>query len=308
MTTYSTVDVTPDTPEWLTERRNSVGASEVAAVMGLSPWATPLDIWKSKQGIDKDFDPILAFVGHESEAIIRKWVSDHSGLGVELVRGCMARRDDRPHLHASFDDLTANGEPVQYKTAHQRTEHKWDEGIPTDIRVQVQAEMYVADAPRALVVVWIGGREFRSFWEPRDDRFINEQMLPAVDAFWNLVQSHAAPDPSTVAEVAEVYPSQEREVELSDDAFEVFERIQVLRSDIKAQEDEAKALTVALAGYVEDADTLIHDGRKVATWRSQKGRSSFNARVFQSDYPELYAEYVTQGAPFRVLRATKGQK
>ena len=303
---YRMIDVEPDTDAWLEERRKSIGASEVAAVMGLSPFNTALDIYKSKSGIDKHFDPLLAFVGHASEPIMHEWVEKFSGVPVKLEPAFMARSVAFPFLHASFDRVS--NDPFvtwQFKTASAWTGHKWDEGIPTDIRVQVQAEMLVAGTSRAAVVVWIGGREFRLFWEPRDDRFINEHLIPTVTEFWGRVEAHEPPPPSTVAEIAEAYPSEAIEVELSDEAFDVLERITVLNSDIQAQEAERDALKVALAGYVETADTLFHGGQKVATWKSQKGRAGFDQKRFREDHPELAAEYVTQGAPFKVLRAIK---
>ena len=75
MTVYEKINVTPDTPAWEKERRLSVGASEVAAVMGLSPYgATPLDVYKHKHGVDRHFDPLLAWIGHQSEPIIEAWL------------------------------------------------------------------------------------------------------------------------------------------------------------------------------------------------------------------------------------------
>ncbi len=173
------VDVVSDTPEWLEERRNSLGASEVAAVMGMSPWSTPLEIYKSKLGFDTPFNEDLAWIGHRSESLVADWITERSGLGLKLEpHGFMARHHSLP-LHASFDRVQL--EPfltVQIKTAHQYSGHKWDEGIPTDIRVQVQAEMLVAGTKSALVVVLIGGREFRPFWETFDQVFAYEHMLP----------------------------------------------------------------------------------------------------------------------------------
>lgn len=307
MTAFTIVNVVPDTPHWEAERRCSVGASEVAAVMGLSKWDTPLGVYKAKHGIDRAFDPILSFIGHESEAIIHKWVELHSGLTVALEPAFMARSVSHPFLHASFDRVSkAPFTTWQFKTAHQYAGHHWDEGIPTDIRVQVQAEMFVAGTMRAAVVVWIGGREFRLFWEPRDDRFITEHMLPAVEEFWARVQAGTPPEPSTLAEIPEVYPTAPgTEVELSESAFEVLERITVLNSDIKAQEEERDALKVALAGFVEGAETLTFEGRPVATWKQQAGRASFDKRTFEDDHPDLAAAYTQQGAPFKVLRRLK---
>lgn len=305
--TYTVVDVTPDTPEWLEERRRSVGASEVPAVMNLSAYGvTPFDIYRSKHGIDKEFDPILALIGHMSEPIMHEYVEKHSGLHLELLPGFMARSVEHPFLHASFDRVTADGLKVQMKTSGHYAGHHWDEGIPTDIRVQVQAEMAVSGDSRELVVVMIGGREFRHYWEPRDDRFINEFLIPQVGEFWNgHVALHNPPPAAAVRELADRYPSEAREIDLSEAAFEVLERITVLNSDIRAQEQERDALKVELANYVGTADTLTYEGQKVATYKTQKGRASFDAAALKRDHPELVADYTTQGSPFKVLRRTK---
>jgi putative phage-type endonuclease len=303
---YTRVDVTPDTDAWLEERRRSIGASEVAAVLGLSKWSTPLDVYKSKHGVDRDFDPLLAFVGHASEPIIAQWVGKFSGLDYTLEAGFMARSVSRPFLHASFDRVSLN--PLltwQFKTAHQHTGHHWDEGIPTDIRIQVQAEMFVAGTERAVVVVWIGGREFRLFWEPRDNRFIDEQMIPALTQFWADVQNGVAPAPATLTEAAEVWPSEVREVEASDTAMEAVERRAVLLSDVAAQTEEADALKLTIAEYMETADTLTYQGRKVLTYKTQAGRASFDRPALEADHPDLVAAYTRQGAPFKVMRTIK---
>jgi putative phage-type endonuclease len=307
--TYTIVDIKPDTDDWLEERRNSIGASEIAAVMGLSPWATPLDVYRSKLGVDRDFDPLLSFVGHESEPIMHKWVEQFSGTDVTLEPGFMARSAEFPYIHATFDRVSrAPFLTWQFKTAHHYTGHHWDEGIPTDIRVQVQGEMLVAGTPRAAVVVWIGGREFRLFWEPRDERFIQEQMLPALDEAWARVRAHNPPEPTTLAEVYDVWPSEDKSLEASDTALEAVERRAVLLSDIKAQEEEADALKLVIAQYMQDADTLTHQGRRILTWKTQKGRQSLDRQQLELDHPDLVAAYTRQGAPFKVMRTVQEKK
>lgn len=39
---------------WLESRRTGIGGSDVAAVLGLNPWKTPLDVWNDKLGISED--------------------------------------------------------------------------------------------------------------------------------------------------------------------------------------------------------------------------------------------------------------
>lgn len=303
---YEIVNVTPDTSEWLEERRRSVGASEVAAVMGLSKWATPLDIYKSKHGVDRPFDPQMAFWGHAAEPNLHKWVEQFGVPGVKLEQGFMARRPDFPILHASFDRVSRDPFLTwQMKTAHEFSSHHWDEGIPTEYRVQVQAEMHVAGTSRSAVVVLIGARDARVYWENRDDRFINEQMIPALEVFWHRVITHDPPDPSTLAELNEVELHPGEEIEASETAVEMIERRAVLESDIASMREEADALKLALGNYMGSAEALTLEGRKILTFKYQKGRASFDAAALKRDHPHLVNDYTNVGAPFRVMRTIK---
>lgn len=308
MSAFTIVDVTPDTDEWIQERCASIGASEVAAVMRMSKWATPLDVYKSKHGVDRPFDEQIAFWGHETEPLLHKWV-ERFGPGVKLEPGFMARSVDYPFLHATFDRVSSDPFTTwQFKTAHEFTSHHWDEGIPTEYRVQVQAEMVVAGTQRAAVVVKIGARDVRVFWEPRDQRFIEEHMIPALADFWRDVKAGVAPEPSTLAENAERYPSEPAEIEASETAIEAVERRAVLLSDIQSMQEEADALKLVIANYMGTADTLTFEGRRVLTYKTQKGRSSFDGAAFRNDHPDLAAKYTRQGADFKVMRTIKEKK
>ncbi|QNA93228.1 MULTISPECIES: YqaJ viral recombinase family protein [unclassified Microbacterium] len=304
---FTIIDVQPDTDEWLRERRGSIGASEAPAVMNMSAYGnTPLDVYKAKQGLDREFDPVLGFIGHASEPIMHEWVERFSGLGLRLLTGFMARSVEHPFLHATFDRVTEDGVKVQMKTAHQYAGHHWDEGVPTDIRVQVQAELAVSGDPRALVVVWIGGREFRHYWEPRDDRFIRDHLLPTLGAFWHdNVLAGVTPDPSTTAELNEMDVEERKTIEVTDTALEAIERRAVLLSDAESMVAEADALKVAIGAWMGDADTVTKDGRNVLTFRYQKGRAGFDQKSFREAYPQLHNQFVTQGSPFRVMRTVK---
>jgi putative phage-type endonuclease len=310
---YGIVRVKPDTPEWEDERRLSIGASEIAAVLGLSPWSTPLEVYRSKLGVDRDFDEVLGYIGHASETIIAGWVEQYSDQrGVQLEPAFMARSVKWPWLHASFDRVShdAEGQLVtwQFKTAHQYGGHHWDEGVPTDIRVQVQGEMAVAGTDEAFVVVWIGGREFRLFVEPRDNNFINDYLVPKTREFWyDRVLAKDAPEPSNVAEIAEVYPTEPgTAIVASETAREAADRRAVLLSDIAAQKAEADALTVILGNYMGSAETLTQrDGTKILTYKTQQGRRSANLTKLTLDFPDVATQVISQGAPFKVMRHAK---
>lgn len=303
---YTIVDVTPDTDEWLQERRKSVGASEMAAVMGMSQWATALDVYKSKQGVDKPFDPLIALVGHMDEAVMSRWLVELSGLNPELEPGFMARSVEYPFIHATPDRMWG-GIPVQLKTAHEYTSHKWDEGIPTEYRVQVQTEMLVTGAPRALLVVRIGSRDFRAIWEHRDQRFIDEHLIPTVTQFWADLGQGIAPPPSNLAELAEAWPDDAGVMDAPDVALEWIEKRAFLLATAKEATEEADQIKQAIGEYMlgVGVDTFMHEGRKLLTYKKQKGRESLDTRRLKEERPDVVAEYTTQGAEFLVMRTYK---
>lgn len=305
--TYQVVEVVPDTPEWLEERRKSIGASEVAAVMGMDPWQTPLDVYKAKSGVDRAFDPLIAWLGHRDEPTIAEWIEKFSGLDLDLQPGFMARSKEHPFIHASFDRFTADGVPVQLKTAHEFTSHSWDEGIPTQYRVQVQAEMLVSGALKALLVVRIGARDFRAIWEPRDDRFINDHMIPALTEFWGNLEKGIAPDPSTPAEFAEVWPDDAGEMEAPEVALEWIEKRAFLLASAKEMTEEADQIKNVIGKFMldEKVDTLTREGHKLLTYKKQSGRASFDTKALREDHPELVDRYTRQGADFLVMRTYK---
>lgn len=50
-----------NTPEWLEFRKNKIGASDSSAVMGVSPWCSPYQLWLEKMGLtpEKTMTPAM---------------------------------------------------------------------------------------------------------------------------------------------------------------------------------------------------------------------------------------------------------
>lgn len=239
---------------------------------------------------------------------MHEWVEKFSGVDVRLEPAFMARSVDYPFLHASFDRVSHDPFVTwQMKTAHQYSSHKWDEGIPTDIRVQVQAEMLVAGTRRAAVVVWIGGREFRLFWEERDDLFIEEKMLPKLTEFWSNLQQGIAPAPASVAEISSEWHNSGESMEAPEELQARIEQRAFLLATAKENEEDAAKITVELGNFMREhnVDKFTVGGRTLLTFRQQAGRRSFDRERLEMEHPEVAAKYTVQGAPFMVMRTYK---
>ena len=83
MTDYRDDDTWEDRQAWLAERRNGVGGSDVAGILGLSPWASPYSVWASKVfGDVDDRDTLAMSFGRRAEQMIAPWFHELTGLYV----------------------------------------------------------------------------------------------------------------------------------------------------------------------------------------------------------------------------------
>lgn len=72
--------------EWLEGRRQGIGGSDVAAVLGLSPYKTPLDVWNDKLGLSEDHEPSeAAYWGTTLEDTVAKEFQKRTGYKVQRV-------------------------------------------------------------------------------------------------------------------------------------------------------------------------------------------------------------------------------
>lgn len=188
---------------WREARRVRVGASEMAAVLGLSPYESPFSLWWKKQRGWFNEQTLAMMIGHELEPIIgRLFARERPDLLVCRANGslwthpaeafmacspdfiavasdrelCTHGADcevhpDENRLH-NFDDRPARVwiEPVECKS---------DEGgrgwgkpgtdeIPEHHRVQALQQCYVFDAPRGHVVR-MAGKRFSTYTVELDD-------------------------------------------------------------------------------------------------------------------------------------------
>jgi putative phage-type endonuclease len=219
--------------EWLEARRKGVTASEIAVILGLSPWSSPYALYHQKLGIlPPQEDNAMMERGRVLEPyVVEKFRIEHLGEyevlgnGRELYahseRTWQLATPDR--LLWEIDDplqLTVNGlEPLavlETKTASDMSE--WGEPgtdeIPVHYRAQVLWQMDVMGVPRAYVAVLdIKQWEVREYVVEMDDaaRTDLELMRKEAENFLFRIEVGAAPDvdwrPATAYALKQLHPS-----------------------------------------------------------------------------------------------------
>jgi putative phage-type endonuclease len=296
----------PDRETVLAQRRTGIGGSDVAAILGLVPRRTPLDVYLEKLGIAEpveETEPMLW--GKLLEPVIRQRYSDKTGRAVYLPTD-MLRHHKHTFMVANLDGFTEDKRVFEAKTA--RTDKGWGEPgsdeVPDAYALQVQHYLFVTGFEVADVAVLIGGSDFR-LYHVHADQSLQADLIDAEAEFWGRVLRREEPEPVSFAEAQQRYGrlSVAGVVHASSVVAEAHAQLVRIRDEMKeleAREDAAKAEIVKALG--DTGDTLISpDGRTLATWKLAKAPERFDTTAFKAAHPDLAAQFTKPGTPSRRL-------
>ena len=200
--TYRVVCCESDRERWLLERRQYLGASEIAIVLGLSPWSSPLDLWARKRGLVPDLPPTDAQRwGRRLEDVVLAGYAEDTGRECHEWQELLVSQR-WPWMSCTPDAWQAvDGERqiLELKTSHAGAAHEWRDGdAPAHYLLQVQQQLAVTGYPRGTLACLIGGRELRYLDIERDDEII-VRIVEAGEAFMAAVRDGSAPPPRGTA-------------------------------------------------------------------------------------------------------------
>ncbi|MGB6926378.1 YqaJ viral recombinase family protein [Psychrobacter sp.] len=309
--------------DWLALRQSGIGGSDIAAIIGVSPYATAYDIYQSKtQPVNEDSNE-FAYWGTVLEDVVAREFSKRNGLKIQNVNFLM-RHPEHHWAIANIDraiinrDVSGNvrfkdgklttDQIVEIKTASEYVGKNWgleeSDEVPDQYQCQAQWYMGVTGVDVCHMAVLIGGNKYRQYKIERHQDFI-DYLFEAAESFWNdNVLAGVEPDATTLQNAKDKYPRHNPDttldVALDSEAAKVFEHYESL----KAQEKEVKAaLELAqtdLICQIQDNETLAIDGEVVATYKVQVS-NRFDSSRLKKDMPELAEKYVKQSES-RVMR------
>ena len=309
--------------DWLALRQSGIGGSDIAAIIGVSPYATAYDVYQSKTQPVNEETSEFACWGTVLEDTVAREFSKRSGLKIQNVNFLMRHPEHRwaianidraiinPAIKGNVrfkDGKLTTDQIVEIKTASEYVGKNWgleeSDEVPDQYQCQAQWYMGVTDTQVCHMAVLIGGNKYRQYKIERHQDFI-DYLFEAAESFWiNNVLAGVEPDATTLQNAKDKYPRHNPDttldVEPDSEAAKVFEHYEAL----KAQEKEVKAaLELAqtdLICQIQDNEALAIDGEVVATYKVQTS-NRFNSSQFKKDMPELAEKYNKQSES-RVMR------
>ena len=187
----------PNRRVWLAKRRKGITATDAPALLGLSPWKTPLDVWLDKTGRADEVEVSYAMErGNALEPLLRAEYQRRTGL---TLIDCppLSRHPSDPLALASLDAAVEAEEGhriVEIKTTGWRDrEVWWDESlqVPDHYLAQVAWQQYVTGCEVADMIADVAGdvriiagitrsREFEAYAVPLMHRWWRDHVVADV--------------------------------------------------------------------------------------------------------------------------------
>lgn len=288
------------------DRQKYLGGSDIAAILGISPWRTPLDVYLDKVEGKQPEDPSKAKIfrrGARMEPYILDLLTEEHGVEI-INRGQRYRDKTHDFIAAEIDAEAASGENIEVKTANQFASKNWGaehtDEIPVYYTAQAMHGMMVREAPATIFPVLIGSDDFRVYRVERDDETIELIRAKEVE-FWSRIEKRDPPPPSQVSDILRLFERDNgTSIEASDEIIEAVNLLKGVKKQIKLLESDKEELEDRIKLFLAEHSALRFGAQTLCTWKAQDTKR-FDLELFRTKHPAI-AEKFTKTTTSRVLR------
>ncbi|MEV4671009.1 lambda-exonuclease family protein [Actinomadura sp. NPDC049382] len=293
----------PDAPreEWLAARRLGITASEIAVILGISPFDSAFNLYYKKRGeISEDFDNIEMSLGRHLEPwIADRWAESQSGWLV--APGRLWQNTDRLWQLATTDRDLYRLEETTIGVPHSVLEIKssgtydgWGEDgtdeIPPYYRAQVLWQLDTLGLETAHVTcLFLSSRSIRNYVVAYDEADV-KLMRDAAQDFLDMVEQGQVPaidhTPATAQALKQLYPldADADDAEVDEDLAYAYSQAAL---DLKDAQENYDLMVNQVRARMGQAKRAVCGGRKVAT-RSVYEQTRVDAKRLRTEFPDAY--------------------
>ena len=195
--------------EWLAERNKGIGGSDIATILGLNKWKSPLQLFLEKTGkvVAEDLsDKEVIYWGNVLEDVVAKEFERRTGKKVRK-RNVMFCDDKYPYMRANVDrEVVGENAVLECKTTDKRNADQWvDDQVPANYILQCQWYMMIRGYEKAYIACLIGGNQFVFKEIERDEELIEIIKGKAVEFWETNVLGDVEPDADYMDKAAYKY-------------------------------------------------------------------------------------------------------
>lgn len=256
-------------------RRHYLGASEIAAVIGVNPHMSMHQVWLSKMGL-ADFEGNAATeAGSDFEPVILQRYARHHGVEIRIGKHTVG---PEPWMSCTPDAHVVGGGMVEAKLVGFEAAWEWgseSDGAPWRYLVQGQWQLMVTGEPFVDLAAQMGTRAPR-YIRVWPDVGLQRELLERGREFWSSFVVPQTPPPVDGTEgarlmLAKLYPTHraDRFVRADGEAEALAAQLLGIREVYDATVHEERRLENRLKEIMGDAETLLGSAWK-CVWKASK--------------------------------------
>ena len=297
----------------MSNKQLTIGSSSIGAILGLSPWASPWDVWSRMHGLAESKGTFSTNRGHILEPAIG---AHYARLNdVEIEKGPEHEEDPiigpEPWMHARHDFLASGNNDTKWLLEIKSTrkfDHKWghsgSNNVPPYYAAQCIWQMAVMDIDRCDLAAFATiSDEYRCYRINRNKDLEDKIVGIARKWYEKHIVGGAPPEidgsDGCAQSLARLFRQESKDfIEPTEEHLSIAKELSDIRSRYNALGAKKKELENQLKNDIGTAYGIAG----VAIWTESKPRSKFDRNSFESDNPDLAKRYIKQTEPTRTFR------
>lgn len=295
--------------DWLAYRRQGLGGSDAAIVVGLQRFGSELSLWADKKGLlpDKEDTEVMRQGRDLENYVAQRWME---ATGKKVRRNnFICQNPEYPQALANIDrEVVGENAGLECKTTSLYNRSDFASGeIPPAYYVQCQHYMAVMGYDRMYLAVLVLSGGFYHFVIQRDNSEIYALMKREKEWWQRHIVEDEQPEPdgsdSAEETLRQIFPHDNGEqTALLLEQEKTLDRMAALSEEIKALDAEKEALKQTIMQALGEASEGKSERWQV-TFKTQQSRR-VDSKTLRERYPEIYTQCSTVSTT-RVFRVKK---
>lgn len=293
------------------KRKEYIGSSDMAAILGFDKYKNAYDVWLDKTNRTNDFEPNEAML---AGTLFEPGVIDWAEVQLGPLRRNVELFLEEFHLIDHLDaQVIITGDPVEAKTAglFGPLVDEWGEAgsdeLPDGILIQCHCHMICSEHELCHVPAFIGGRGFVMFEVKREQIIVDTILEKALD-FWDCVENDTPPENITpsLAFIKRIKRVPEKVIDFDEEQVKLIKDFQDAKNKVKWAEailEDAQSAILTALGDAEAANFVLDRQPMMLTYFEQCSRL-IDVEKLRKELPEIAAKY-TKTSKCRVTRLKK---
>jgi putative phage-type endonuclease len=286
------------------DRTKYIGGSDIGAILGMSKFRTPLEVWMEKTGKEvRQLDSLpLRFGSYAEEFVASEYAR---ATGFELLH------DESIYIHPTHPMMSAHvdrfvlgddlNKPatrlLECKTANPFARGEWGEPgtdqVPMSYLCQCIWYMAITGIKQCDLAVLFGNSDFRIYEIARDHE-LEALVIEKALHFWNEhVLKDIAPPAQTEGDYQALFKKSDpsKTIEADPKTIELIRQLQSLSKQSGDVDEQITQIKQHIMSEMQESEVLSYQGNVIATWKAPKPSFRLDSKRLEAEEKKVFERF-----------------